>query len=304
MKIIFLNGGLANQIFQYIFYRYAEINHPEEDWYLDDSFFYVHDVHNGYELENVFGLKPRLLSCAFEPDIWESMIGVKRNGISIPEILRQNELNISMVSEASNYTQWNPFNGKVWMIPNDEFLPEILKLPGDVYYHGYWLRPEWFHAIENVIRRELTFPDLSYGVLKGESEKQCDENQRLMHRIQNEDITAVHIRRGDYVTGGIAVPDEWYREQIAMLLEDSPRTKLLVFSDDPEYCQSHKEEIGLSLAEDFTVAVGNQNAFAFRDLQLMSQCRRMIIGNSAFSYLAALLNKSAVRILKFQKRLL
>ncbi len=139
MKIIFLNGGLANQIFQYIFYRYAEINHPGDDWYLDDSFFYVHDVHNGYELENVFGLKPRLLSCAFEPDIWDIMIGQKKDGNSIPEILRQNELNISMVSEASNYTQWNPFNGKVWMIPNDEFLPEILTLPGDVYYHGYLL---------------------------------------------------------------------------------------------------------------------------------------------------------------------
>ena len=41
MKIVFLNGGFANQIFQYIFYRYAQIKAPGEEWYLDDSFLFI-----------------------------------------------------------------------------------------------------------------------------------------------------------------------------------------------------------------------------------------------------------------------
>ena len=36
MKIQFLNGGLANQIFQYIFVRSCELSHPEEGpWYFE-----------------------------------------------------------------------------------------------------------------------------------------------------------------------------------------------------------------------------------------------------------------------------
>ena len=39
MKIQFLNGGLANQAFQYIFARHYELSHPGEIMYLDDSYF-------------------------------------------------------------------------------------------------------------------------------------------------------------------------------------------------------------------------------------------------------------------------
>lgn len=40
MKIQYLNGGLANQVFQYIFVRYAELTYPDcGPWIFDDSFF-------------------------------------------------------------------------------------------------------------------------------------------------------------------------------------------------------------------------------------------------------------------------
>ena len=51
MKIQFLNGGLGNQAFQYIFARYYALSHPGEVMYLDDSYFAQNTVHNGYELE-------------------------------------------------------------------------------------------------------------------------------------------------------------------------------------------------------------------------------------------------------------
>ena len=31
MKLVFFNGGLANQVFQYIFYRLGQLRHPEEE---------------------------------------------------------------------------------------------------------------------------------------------------------------------------------------------------------------------------------------------------------------------------------
>ena len=79
MHIQFLNGGLANQTFQYIFARFAE-NYLDdgEPWYLDDSFFYVNNVHNGYELKKVFGIEANLLSSYFDQDVWDYMIKNKK----------------------------------------------------------------------------------------------------------------------------------------------------------------------------------------------------------------------------------
>ena len=74
-------------------------------------FFFIHDVHNGYELERVFGIKPDLLSHSFDPDVWDYMIQLKRDqGKSIPQILLDNGTPIEMISESNNSAHWNPFN--------------------------------------------------------------------------------------------------------------------------------------------------------------------------------------------------
>lgn len=80
MKIQFLNGGLANQAFQYIFARYYELSHPGEVMYLDDSYFALNTVHNGYELEKVFGLNPHMLSECFDEEIWNYILEERRGG--------------------------------------------------------------------------------------------------------------------------------------------------------------------------------------------------------------------------------
>ena len=111
MKIQFLNGGLANQVFQYIFVRFAELYRPTEQWYFDDSFFWVNHVHNGYELENVFGIKANLLSQYFDEDVWKEIIDRKRNGVSLPQTFLDMGISISMLAETLNYSKLNPFSG-------------------------------------------------------------------------------------------------------------------------------------------------------------------------------------------------
>ena len=69
MRIQFLNGGLANQVFQYIFARSYELSHPGEIMYMDDSYFALNTVHNGYELEKVFGIRPHMLSECFDQEV-------------------------------------------------------------------------------------------------------------------------------------------------------------------------------------------------------------------------------------------
>ena len=281
MKIIFLNGGLANQVFQYIFYRFAQIHRPDEEWILDDSFFFIHHVHNGYELERVFGLHPLFLSSTFDPDVWAYMMQLKKEqNKSIPQLLLENGTDIRMVAETNTWRQWNPFDGRIEEFPSGEFNPDMIDREGNVYYHGYWINAAWFRAIEKTIFPEMTFPTLN-----------DTRNLTYLKKIQESESCSIHIRRGDYVDIGLSAPDSVYLEWIKEMMEHVPNMTLFVFSDDLEYCKSHMQEIGLELPRETIFIEGNKGDRAFRDLQLMCHCRYMINGNSSFCYLAALLNQ-------------
>ena len=293
MKLIFFNGGLANQVFQYIFYRNAILASPDEDWYLDDSFFFVERIHNGYELERVFGIKPRLLSECFDEDVWSYMCEIKRmEKKSIPQQLLENGVPIQMIAGESNHSHWNPFSGRISMLPEaDGYRPEILTLPGDIYYHGYWINHNYFYAHEDVFRKELKFSDITDG-----------QNLEYLRQIRETNSASVHIRRGDYVTLDLAPTDSDYHILIERLLAEQPDATLFVFSDDLDYCMKHAVQCGLTLPDETVFIEGNRGEDSFRDMQLMSQCKNMIINNSAFCYLAGLLNTNIKTLVNPSRR--
>ncbi len=296
MNIQYLNGGLANQVFQYIFVRYAELTHPQnEPWFFDDSFFFVNNVHNGFELEKVFGLKLNLLSRFFDTDVWDELIANKRNGISIPQSFKKIGLNIVMITEFENYKSHNPFDGVIYHVPGNAFLPEItgirpeqLSLESDtgllpmehLYYHGYWLHPDWFRSNQEILRKELTFPPI-----------RDTKNLEYAKQIQNSHSVAIHVRRGDYVTIGWASDVQYYHAKAAELLSRCPDAVFFIFSDDIDWCRQNQDALGFSLPHRTVFVEGNTNGTNHIDLQLMSMCPLMIIGKSAFGSLAMLLNE-------------
>lgn len=292
MKIQFLNGGLANQTFQYIFSRYYELAHPGQLMFLDDSYFALNTVHNGYELEKVFGLRPHMLSEYFDQESWAYILQEKRAGKSVPQILCENGFGMSMITEVQNYAQFNPFGGNVMPIPANGYFPEILEYPGDVYYHGYWINKSWFEQYRDVFLQELTF-----------AEPLDDKNLGYLKQIKDTQSVSLHIRRGDYVTLGWAYSTEIYRKMITQFLtEHAGKWSLFVFSDDIEWCRENQEELGFDMFESATLVTGNENGKNYIDLQLMSQCKAMIMSNSAFCYLAALLNTEKMFVLNLTKR--
>lgn len=281
MKIQFLNGGLANQVFQYIFVRYAELKHPEENpWLIDDSFFFVNQVHNGYELEKVFGIKANLLSRNFTADVWDELINNKRKGISIPQSLKNLGFDIVMVSGSKNYMLHNPFDGIVIPVACNAFIPEVTDIQEDiVYYHGYWIQPGWLNAYREILLKELTFPPITDEV-----------NRRRADEIISSESVAVHVRRGDYVTLGWQSEDHFFKDGICQVLDRSPDASFFVFSDDIPWCRRNSEQLGLTLTSRVTYVEGNEGNNAYIDLQLMTLCKGMVLCKSAFSYLAALMS--------------
>lgn len=281
MKIQYLNGGLANQVFQYIFARYVQLSSPnQEPCYLDDSFFFVNQVHNGYELEKVFGIKPLLLSELLDSDVWEMVIENKRNGISVPQTLKNLGFSVSLITETDNYKELNPFDGKVLPIPCNAYHPEILNYSDEItYYHGYWLHPAWLQKYKSILKQELRFPDIL-----------SEQNLTYLQKIQSSLSVAVHIRRGDYVTLGWTSSNQFYQEQISQVAHKHPDACFFLFSDDIAWCKENAASLGLTTTIDITYVEGNTSGNNYIDLQLMSQCQLLIAGKSAFAYLARLLN--------------
>lgn len=281
MKIQYLNGGLANQVFQYIFVRYAQLSSPQQDtWFFDDSFFFTNQVHNGYELEHVFQLKPNLLSQYFDPDIWNQLIENKKAGSSIPQSFKNLGFDIIMITEFENYREHNPFDGQIYRVSGNTFAPEIIKADHEfVYYHGYWLHPNWFKNYQSILKKELSFPPIT-----------DETNCFYANRILNSRSVAVHIRRGDYVKIGWASDSAYYLQKIKEILARYPDAAFYVFSDDIPWCRQNSDSLGLRLPQSVTYIEGNTHGKNYIDLQLMSMCQIMIINRSAFGYLAMLLN--------------
>ena len=276
MKIQYFNGGLANQMFQYIFMRCVELA-TNEPCYLDDMKFFKVKEHNGYELEKVFGVKPKLLSQYFSPDVWEYMVeqAIRGEGDTCQQIHNSGE-NIFMVAETSNYN----FTGNMVRVPANQFIPELVQSQGNIYYHGYWINRKWFDCVRNIILKELQFPEIT-----------DHYNRMLQDAVLQEESIAVHIRRGDYVNYGWNLKETFYYEAMEKMSQNCQDGYYFIFSDDPEWCKNNYQELGLAFARDKIIFVeGNVGGTNYIDMQLMGMCKNMILSNSAFSYYAALIN--------------
>jgi len=107
------------------------------------------------------------------------------------------------------------------------------------------------------------------------------------------DAVVVHIRRGDRVALGIADGDAYYRDFMLRTagLEHLPNKHWFVFSDDLDYCRSHREELGLDLAgERITFVEGNHHYASIDDFHLMALGKVVVCGKSGFSASAAMIS--------------
>lgn len=278
MKIVTLNGGLGNQVFQYIFARYVE-EISGEKCLLENSYFFNNPDHNGYELEKIWGIKADLLSNCFTKDVWNEMTNKVRDGESIVQQLYDNGINIAMVREAEDCK----FDGNTIVIPMNQYIPQIALSTGDIYYHGYWINKYWFTNNKNKIMKELEFPPI-LDIKNKEYEKMIMESKSV----------AVHIRRGDFVKLGWELSNKFYYDSMNNMSQIYPNAKYFIFSDDINWCKKNYEELGFQFADENIVFVeGNfDKTNNYVDLQLMALCKGMIMSNSSFCYLAALLNRN------------
>ena len=252
-------GGLGNQMFQYAFYRYLRL--ANEDVVMNISDFNVHNHHQGFELERVFGIEG-----PYNKE--ESKMAIKSNSFIIRSL--QKALGVRISKETEYY------ENKELSFVNCE------RINNDTFLVGYWQDVEYIKPVDAIIRNSFKFR-------KALSQK----NRETVEFAQNRASVSVHIRRGDYVgnvgLGGIC-DDKYYTQAIEYMNRNVENPVFIFFSDDIQWCRDKYAEL------DAVFVDWNAGENSYIDMQLMSLCKHNIIANSTFSWWGAYLNSNQDKV--------
>jgi hypothetical protein len=255
-------GGLGNQMFQYAMGRALSLrlNCP---LHLSTDMFDGYGLHNGYELERVFGIR-----CP-EVDLGTlaGIIGWRAN-------------------RTVRYALGRPRLHRLWgsgALIERSFLHDadlVARVSAPVYVHGYWQSEKYFLAFQETVRSDFRF--------LGEWSEKDLEVLELMRAAPS---ISVHVRRGDYLSGKNSsffsnIPVAYYEKAMKTAEERIPSARFFVFSDDPEWAATY---IRSESAEVIHVS-HNQGVRSSNDMRLMASADHQIIANSTFSWWGAWLN--------------
>lgn len=235
--------------------------------------------HNGFELRKVFpNCRPRLLSGCFTQDVWQYVLQKKAERQNVVQLWKEMGENFTLVAETSDYQ----YNGNVVRVPTNEYLPWLALAEGDIYYHGYWINKGYLKGnYKEILKKELEFTPFT-----------GEKNLAYEKQIMETNSVALHVRRGDFVKVKRDRPAEMYEAGVKKLRETVSSPHFFLFSDDIKWCRDNLKEMGIQERE-ATFVEGNSGIESYRDMQLMSCCKNIILVTaSSFSYLAALLNRN------------
>ena len=265
MKIVRINSGLGNQMFQYAFYCALKNKMKNENFIIENGYFKYNNIHNGYELNEIFS------------------ISFKSNEL-INIFFNSENILIKIIRKIFKIV----YRAKILQQKNTQYVSDKINLKKNIFI-GYWQSEQYFKDIENKIRKIYSFPKLD------------EKNKRLEEKIKNEESISIHIRRGDYIkhpTLGGLITKEYYIKAIEYIEKYIQNPKYYIFSDDIEWC---RRELNLNNRE-ITFINHNKDEESYKYMQLMSQCKHNIIPNSSFSWWGAWLNKNPNKIVIAPKR--
>ena len=130
--------------------------------------------------------------------------------------------------------------------------------------NGYFQSEKYFENYKSEIRKVFNI-----------DESKCKYvRQQLEEKTNSNNITSIHIRRGDYINKPNYHPTQnidYYKKSIGVIGESS----FMIISDDLDWCKLHFEGDNIFFS-DFTNDID--------DLYLMMMCNNKIMSNSSFSW--------------------
>ncbi len=278
-KIVKLNGGLGNQMFQYAFACALAKKHGFEIVF-DFSYFEEKPADKNvvirpFEL-NIFNIE---CNSASEEDLNKI---IRSNNNSAFEKFLWNLFNIN---------KYKPKKNIVLQKSAYKFDKKLLNSKDVYYYDGYFQNEKYFKDARKELLKKFT--------LKTPLD---EKNQLILNKILETDPISIHVRRGDYIKLESANKHhgtcslDYYKKAVEYISRRIKSPHFFLFSDDIEWVIKN-----LKIEYPFTVVDFNHDK-GWLDMNLMKNCKHNIIANSSFSWWAAWLNENPDKIVIAPKK--
>lgn len=202
------------------------------------------------------------------------------NNFNLPRKTYWNSLfkNQFNVINDNEYNQINffPIHERVW---HKNFINTYMKVPFNIQFRGYF---QSFRYYDENIRKTMRDYIYSNKELLAKAKDLYKEIKQSLDVTNDDELISVHIRRTDYVLSSdqhYNLPIDYYKQA----LETANIKKIVVFSDDIEWCRNN-----------FNRDIYNYDKIHYVDINdvaieflLMSLFKNNIIANSTFSLWAS-----------------
>ena len=270
MFIVAIEGGLGNQMFQYAFFMALQEKYEDVLMKLDLSLIRS-DMHNGYELQNVFGICQPLCSAKEVIKYSEYCSGKIQMGkvwTFIWAVRRKLFGRKKSFFYQTNSTKY-------------DILWEELDKNKNYYFKGVWANYKYFSQYEEAIRKTFVFPQIV-----------DEQNLKWKKMIEQTNSVSIHFRGGDYYKENFTIMgQEYYTKAIGLLKERFEERfeelSFFIFTNDLKNAKKNIGDIDHCYYVD-----NNQGNNSYIDMQLMSLCKHNIMANSTFSFWGAYLNSN------------
>jgi len=285
INIIKIIGGLGNQMFQYAFYYSFVRKNNDGKSKLDITEFGQYTLHNGIELNSVFGinLKDQIATLSEIKKVKDKHPFFKYRKI-LGRILSKNP---------------NLFLSKKHFVEKSfsNFSPEVYNFKGK-YLEGYWQNEKYFKFFRSELLAFFSWKNVT------------EQNQKYAERMKNENSVSVHIRRFDKPK---TFHDLFYRLRLALVWRTCKKSYYLrsidllnkelinpvfyIFTDNINWVKKN-----IPQNKNFILVDWNRGKDSNQDMYLMTRCKHNIISMSSFSWWGAWLNQNPEKIVIAPKK--
>ena len=265
MDVVILFNGLGNQMSQYAFYlKKKKISESTRFIFSKKS----NKVHNGYELDNVFGIKyhdsilNKVLYLIFKAAGYNKIAFYSKTFVRL-----LNYFGVKIIGENDDYN----YNSQ-YLIPST----------GIKFYVGGWHSEKYFIDIKDTVLNTFQFNLEAIG----------NENQEVLNQIRNTMSISIHVRRGDFMDSsnfgkfGAVCTLNYFLSAIEKMKTLVENPHFFFFTNDFSWVNEHFN------GPTFSIININKFENSWKDMLLISNCNHHINSNGSFSWWSSWLNKN------------
>ncbi len=162
----------------------------------------------------------------------------------------------------------------------------LYKASDNVFLLGFWQHKQYVEEVADLLRESFS----RHVHFSGKVEL-------ISQMIHKNKSVGMHIRRTDYVTSSSfePCPPSYYHQAISDIKRQVSHPRFFIFSDDVDWVKHN-----ISLPED-TVYVSDYGFDDWQEFILLSLCKHIVIANSTFSWWAAWFHDTKNRVVIMPK---